>query len=75
MQIIAGSQEWLALNFYSCKRTGPLEWTIFDDDTPEPAPVCKGKSHADAVRALIAERFSEWRPPALAQDAEGVVRA
>lgn len=59
MQIIAGSQEWLALNFYSCKRTGPLEWTIFDDDTPEPTPVCKGKSHADAVRALIAERFSE----------------
>ena len=63
MQIIAGSQEWLAVNFYSCKRTGPLEWTIFDDETGgNPIPVCKGKSHADAVRALIAERFSVTRP-------------
>ena len=58
MQIIAGSPEWLALNFYSCKRSGPLQWTIFDEDAPEPLAVCKGESHADAVRNLIAERFS-----------------
>ena len=58
MSFIAGSHEWLKQNGYSCRRTGALEYTIFDEEASD-SIVCKGESHAEAVRNLINLRFAK----------------
>lgn len=56
---IAGSHEFAKKHGYSIKRTGPMEYTVFDDESePTRHVVCKGASPAEAFRALISERFT-----------------
>jgi len=57
MTFVAGSHEWLKAHGYAVRRTGPLVWTVTDEE--DGAVVCQAKNHADAVRELLRLRFSD----------------
>jgi hypothetical protein len=61
MRVIAGAHAFLKQHGYEIRRTGPLEFTVFDCETEsgQDEVVCKGRDHADATRNLMALRFSD----------------
>jgi hypothetical protein len=60
MSHIAGAPEFLKAHGYRLERTGPIEWTVYDEETEsgEPETVAQGTTPAEACRAAIAARFS-----------------